>query len=175
MPRHQHYEHVGAFYHAALGETFTPSTVTFMDVRAGTSIISRGAKSDAVAQLQSMLNALKFRDAKGKALLVDKMFGPNTQAALRAAQTAIKARVPATVMLDGSLDKPTLAALEALQAGQPLPGEVPTPASVIPELPSRGIEPQEPWWKNPWVLGGGVLAALSAAYVLLGDDDKPKA
>jgi hypothetical protein len=174
MPRHQHYEHVGAFYHAGLGETFTPSTVTFLDVRAGTSIISRGAKSDAVGQLQTMLNKLKFRDSAGKVLVVDKMFGPNTQAALRAAQSSIKARVPSTVMLDGSLDKPTLAALEALQAGQPLPGEVPTPASVIPELPSR-VEPQEPWWKNPWVLGGGVLAALSAAYVLLGDDDKPKA
>ena len=66
MPRHQHYEHVGAFYHPALGETFTPSTVTFMDVRAGTSIISRGAKSDAVGQLQSMLNKLKFRDSAGK-------------------------------------------------------------------------------------------------------------
>jgi peptidoglycan hydrolase-like protein with peptidoglycan-binding domain len=175
MPRHQHYEHVGAFYHPALGETFTPSTVTFMDVRAGTSIISRGARSAAVGQLQAMLNALKFRDSAGKALAVDSLFGPNTQAALRAAQSAIKARVPATVMLDGSLDKPTLAALEALQAGQPLPGEARTPAPnlVMPEPPS-GVEPQAPWWKSPWVLGGGVLAVLSAVYVLSGDD-KPKA
>lgn len=173
MTRHQHYEHVGAFYHSALGETFTPSTVTFMDVRAGTSIISRGAKSDAVGQLQSMLNGLKFRDSRGRALVVDKMFGPNTQAALRAAQTAIKARVPSTVMLDGSLDKPTLAALEALQAGQPLPGEA--PASVIPELPSSDIEPQEPWWKSPFVLGGAAIAVIAAAVAVMGGDEKPKA
>jgi peptidoglycan hydrolase-like protein with peptidoglycan-binding domain len=175
MPHHQHYEHVGAFYHPGLGETFTTSTVTFMDVRAGTSVISRGARSDAVKQLQAMLNGLKFRDSSGKVLAVDRLFGPSTQSALRAAQSAIKARVPATVMLDGSLDKPTLAALEALQAGQPLPGEARTPApgSVTPEPPA-GVEPQAPWWKSPWVLGGGVLAVLSAAYVLSGDD-KPKA
>ena len=174
MPRHQHYEHVGAFYHPALGETFTPSTVTFMDVRAGTSIISRGARSAAVGQLQAMLNGLKFRDSAGKVLAVDSLFGPNTQAALRAAQSAIKARVPATVMLDGSLDKPTLAALEALQAGQPLPGEVPTPASAIPELPSR-VEPQEPWWKSPFVLGGAAIAVIAAAVAVMGGDEKPKA
>lgn len=174
MPRHQHYEHVGAFYHPALGETFTPSTVTFMDVRAGTSIISRGAKSDAVGQLQSMLNKLKFRDSAGKVLVVDRMFGPNTQAALRAAQSAIKARVPSTVMLDGSLDKPTLVALEALQAGQPLPGEIPAPASVTPELPSR-VEPQEPWWKSPFVLGGAAIAVIAAAVAVMGGDEKPKA
>lgn len=170
---HYHYEHVGAFYHAALGETFTPSTVTFLDVRAGTSIISRGAKSDAVGQLQAMLNGLKFRDSRGRALVVDKLFGLNTQFALKAAQSAIKARVPATVMLDGSLDKPTLDALEALQAGQPLPGEVPTPASVIPKLPSR-VEPQEPWWKSPFVLGGAALAIVVVA-ASMGGDEKPKA
>ena len=173
MPHPQHYEHVGVFYHTALGETFTPSTVTFMDVRAGTSVISRGAKSDAVAQLQTMLNALKFRDAKGKALLVDKMFGPNTQFALRAAQSAIKARVPATVMLDGSLDKPTLAALEALQAGQPLPGES-GPVTEQPPVQSptqqTDREEQTPWWQSPVVLGVGALA-LVAAFVAVSDKD----
>ena len=163
MSRYQHYEHVGAFYHAGLGETFTTSTVTFMDVRAGTSVISRGARSDAVKQLQAMLNGLKFRDSAGKVLAVDRLFGPSTQSALRAAQSAIKGRVPATVMLDGSLDKPTLAALEALQAGQPLPGEA--PASVIPKLPSR-VEPQEPWWKSPFVLGGAAIAVIAAAVSL---------
>lgn len=169
-----HYDHVGAFYHPGLGETFTPSTVTFMDVRAGTSIISRGSKSDAIAQLQTMLNGLKFRDSRGRALVVDKMFGPNTQFALKAAQTAIKARVPSTVMLDGSLDKPTLAALEALQAGQPLPGELPAPASVTPELPSAGPTPQAPWWKSPFVLGGAAIAVI-AAVAVMGGDEKPKA
>jgi peptidoglycan hydrolase-like protein with peptidoglycan-binding domain len=170
-----HYDHVGAFYHPGLGETFTPSTVTFMDVRAGTSIIARGAKSDAVAQLQAMLNGLKFRDASGRALVVDKMFGPNTQAALKSAQAAIKARVPSTVMIDGSLDKPTLLALDALQAGQPLPGEAVPPAAVRPELPvARPEEDSAPWWKSPWVLGGGALAVVALVAAMSGDD-KPKA
>jgi len=168
-----HYDHVGAFYHPGLGETFTPSTVTFMDVRAGTSIIARGARSDAVSQLQAMLNGLKFRDASGRVLAVDKMFGPNTQAALKSAQAAIKARVPSTVMLDGALDKPTLAALDALQAGQPLPGEAAPPAAVKPELPV-GPAPQAPWWKSPWVLGGGALAVVALVAAMSGDD-KPKA
>ena len=170
-----HYDHVGAFYHAGLGETFTPSTVTFLDVRAGTSLISRGAKSDAVAQLQAMLNGLKFFDPRGKPLVVDKLFGPNTQFALKAAQSAIKARVPTTVMIDGSLDKPTLLALEALQAGQPLPGERGGPVAVTPELPSAGIPPKAPWWKSPWVLGGGAVAAVALVAALTGGDEKSKA
>jgi hypothetical protein len=168
-----HYDHVGAFYHPGLGETFTPSTVTFMDVRAGTSLISRGAKSDAVSQLQAMLNGLKFFDPRGRPLVVDKLFGPNTQFALKAAQSAIKARVPTTVMIDGSLDKPTLLALEALQAGQPLPGENGGPVAVTPELPV-GPAPQAPWWKSPLVLGGGALAIVALVAAMSGDD-KPKA
>lgn len=170
MPSHQHYDHIGAFYHPGLGETFTTSTVTFMDVRAGTSVISRGAKSDAVAQLQALLNALKFRDSKGRALIVDKLFGPNTEFSLRAAQNAIKIKNP-LVTPTGALDKPTLAALEAMQVGEP----VTPPPAPIPLVPAPIAPPPTPWWKSPWVLGGGAVALVGAVFVLLGDDEKKKA
>lgn len=170
MPRHSHYDHVGAFHH--LGETFVPSTVTFMDVRAGTSVIARPAKSDAVSDLQKMLNALKFRDARGRALVVDKLFGANTEAALKAAQAAIRAKLPSATMIDGTLDKTTLAALEALQAGQVLT-EVNVPAIQMPE--GGGLRAGSgSWWKNPWVLGAGTLAIVGAV-VVMGSDDKKKA
>jgi peptidoglycan hydrolase-like protein with peptidoglycan-binding domain len=170
-----HYDHVGAVYHAALGETFTPSTVTLVDVRAGTSIISRGAKSDAVKQLQAMLNALKFFDSKGKPLAVDGMLGPLTQTSLKAAQAAIKARVPSTVMLEGVLDKPTLLALDALRAGQPLPGESISTSAVSPELPRTPdtIEGPRAWWKSPAVLGIGALAVV-AIVAAAASDQKAK-
>lgn len=169
MPSHQHYDHIGAFYHPGLGETFTPSTATFMDVRAGTSVISRGAKSDAVAQLQALLNALKFRDSKGRALIVDKLFGPNTEFALRAAQNAIKVKNP-SITPTGALDKPTLLALEAMQAGEP----VAPPPAPMPSVPAPVIAPT-PWWKSPWVLGGTAVALVGAAFVVFGDDEKKKA
>jgi peptidoglycan hydrolase-like protein with peptidoglycan-binding domain len=169
-----HYDHVGAFYHAALGETFTPSTVTLMDVRAGTSIISRGARSDAVKQLQAMLNALLFFDDKLKPLALDSMFGPLTQASLKDAQAAIKARVPSTVMLEGTLDKPTLLALDALRAGQPLPGESISTSAVSPKAP-RALDRVEdaPWWKSPAVLGIGALAVV-AMVAAVASDQKAK-
>jgi len=174
---HTHYDHVGAFYHPGLGETFVPSTVTFMDVRAGTSTLTRPAKGDAVGQLQTLLNALGFRDAQGKALIVDKLFGPNTQFALRAAQTAIRAKVPSTVMLDGALDKATLAALEAMRAGQPLPGEAApaAPATPAPAAPEPVKSPEVLWWKSPIVIGGGVLAAAAILFIAMGDQKKKPA
>jgi hypothetical protein len=169
---HSHYDHVGAFYHPGLGETFIPTTATFADVRAGTAIIQRPAKGDAVAQIQTLLNALGFRDSRGRALIIDKLFGPNTQFALRAAQAAIRAKVPTTTMIDGALDKATLAALEAMQAGQPLPGEA---APVAPTTPPAVLRtPETPWWKSPLVLGGGVVAALAiVALAMSGEKKKP--
>lgn len=154
----RHYDHVGASFH--LGAVFTPSTVTFMDVRAGTSTIARNTKSDAVAQLQAMLNALKFRDQEGKALVVDKLFGGRTEAALKSAQEAIRARAPATVMMAGVLDKPTLLALEAMQTGQMLPDEG-KPAGGG-SSGGAGSESESAWWQSPWVLGAGALAVVGA-------------
>lgn len=166
-----HYDHIGAVYHPALGEVFVPSTATFSDVRAGTAVIARPAKGDNVAQLQAMLNALKFRDFQGKPLAVDKLFGERTQSAVRAAQTAIRAKVPATVMLDGTLDKPTLLALDALKAGQPLPGEVaPAPVTVPPLSPK--LPQQQPWWKNPIFIGGALLSVVAVAVLASGDEKK---
>ena len=170
--RCSHYDHVGAFYHPGLGEAFIPSTVTFADVLAGTSTIARGAKSDAVAQLQALLNALGFRDTKGKALIVDKMFGPNTQFALKAAQASIRTKVPTTVMADGALDKPTLAALQAMQAGQPLPGEAVAPPVVTAPPAPASTPVDKPWWQSPLVLGGGALAAVAIAVLVMGGDEK---
>lgn len=155
-----HYDHVGAFYHSGLGQTFVTSTVTLMDVRAGTSTIARGARSDAVAQLQTLLNALKFRDQEGKALVVDKLFGARTENALKSAQAAIRAQTPTAQMMDGVLDQTTLAALELMQAGKPVTPEV----LPRPQPPSEGgaDASSESWWMSPWVLGGAAVALVAA-------------
>lgn len=178
----QHYDHIGASFY--LGAVYTPSTVTLMDVRAGTATLARGVKGSAVSQLQTMLKVLNFRDQEGKVLVIDSIFGPRTENALKSAQAAIRARVPATIMLAGALDKPTLLALDALQAGQMLPGEVPAKAD-IPVGPGGAGKPsgeaeggtqedEAAWWQSPWVIGAGTLA-LVAAIGMMSSDGKPKA
>jgi hypothetical protein len=60
-------------------------------------MICRGNVGDDVYALQAMLNALGFTDAQGKPLVLDGIFGPRTEQAVRAFQTSRGIRVDGIV------------------------------------------------------------------------------
>lgn len=79
-------------------------------VRAGTSVLKRGHKGDAVRALQNLL-----RGSVDNALVVDGDFGPSTENVVKSVQTANK------LSADGVVGKQTMQVLDAI-AADVLPG-----------------------------------------------------
>ena len=97
------------------GGSFIPTSTTLADVRNGKTL-SRPQSGAGVRDAQALLNAKSIRGSDGKALLVDSLFGPMTESAVKAAQT--RAGLPTS----GVLDRDTLLAIESDFARVGAPG-----------------------------------------------------
>lgn len=97
------------------GGSFIPTSTTLADVRSGKTL-SRPQSGAGVREAQALLSAKGFRGADGKMLGVDSLFGPNTEFAVKTAQT--RAALPTT----GILDRDTLLAIESDFARVGAPG-----------------------------------------------------
>ncbi len=97
------------------GGSFIPTSTTLADVRSGKTL-SRPQSGAGVREAQALLRAKGFRGADGKMLGVDSLFGPNTEFAVKAAQT--RAGLPTS----GVLDRDTLLAIESDFARVGAPG-----------------------------------------------------
>lgn len=85
---------------------FRPTNVSLADVRSGAQL-ARGESGPGVTELQKLLNAKDIRDDRDRRLAVDSLYGPRTEGSVKNAQK--RAALPQT----GTLDRPTLAAIEA--------------------------------------------------------------
>ena len=88
------------------GPVFASTSTTLAQVRQG-STLAQGQSGVGVREAQALLNAKGIKGKNGKALAVDSLFGVQTEAAVKAAQT--RASLPAT----GTLDSTTLQAIES--------------------------------------------------------------
>ena len=88
------------------GPVFASTSTTLAQVRQG-STLAQGQSGVGVREAQVLLNAKGIKGKNGKALAVDSLFGVQTEAAVKAAQT--RASLPAT----GTLDSTTLQAIES--------------------------------------------------------------
>lgn len=97
------------------GGSFTPTSTTLADVRTGKTL-ARPQSGAGVREAQALLNSKGIRGADGKVLDVDSLFGPQTESAVKAAQT--RASLPTS----GVLDRDTLLAIESDFARVGAPG-----------------------------------------------------
>jgi peptidoglycan hydrolase-like protein with peptidoglycan-binding domain len=97
------------------GGAFIATNTALADVRSGKTL-SRPQSGAGVREAQALLNAKGIRGSNGRALDVDSMFGPQTEGAVKAAQT--RAGLPTS----GILDRDTLLAIESDFARVGAPG-----------------------------------------------------
>jgi peptidoglycan hydrolase-like protein with peptidoglycan-binding domain len=89
------------------GPVFASTATTLAMIREGGSTLSKGQSGAGVREAQALFNTKGIKGKDGKALTVDSLFGDQTEAAVKAAQT--RASLPVT----GTLDSATLQAIES--------------------------------------------------------------
>lgn len=94
----------------ALGATVTDSLAP---VRAGSLLLKKGSKGDAVRALQTLIRQGQVVDGARDLLVVDGDFGPKTESFVRILQQALG------VAVDGVVGKQTITALEAALGSTP--------------------------------------------------------
>lgn len=92
------------------GPTYTPVSVSLDQIRSGAASLRIFQKASAVSDIQTMLRSKGKLGIDGKPLVVDQLFGPNTEFAVKAFQ--LDAKLPAS----GVVDKATIDALEGRTA-----------------------------------------------------------